>query len=1367
MARSVSIPLRDSLEDAENLKRIRRFSVEVWNVTQNWTATSSRSSVVLDRLVNNKLRIIYGKYDSEQQLSGAEGTETVLLDHDTKLRLTAEIVRDAEQLCDLVKELGRVVTKLQTAQTRVESWIKLWQNPGPTTNHILQTLTEVIPDLIRMYERELNVRQACLADISEYEHRDVFAAAALSFKYEPFIDDNVLSRLFALEIIEISFDALPEGDEVLEILRAEKASLHFWIDLGLEYYRCGRVDDFVRLLEVSGSEASLDYPEVENDQMRALDILAAYYVRLGHKERTSKERKRDLFSKATLLYTTADRIKMYDMPHLTGRAYFCLVEARASKVDSADQQFNFVLKQDPYDIPAMMGKAIIAFSKQDYKTALYFLKRALRQKPSGPADMRVGIGYCLARLGITDKARVAFERALELQSDNVCALSALAILDYNTHTVEGAQSAVLCLGQAYSLEPENPVVLVHLANHFFFKGEMAKVERLAWHAMNMTESDEIKAEACYILARYFHYSRDYEKAFKYYYQATTLNHPTFVLPQYGLGQLYIMRGEFNQLYMLIQIPEISCCSPLYYTVHQERQEKAREMLTKVLEAMPNDVEVLIDLAQLLEGVDPQKSLTLYETACELIKPCEDGQMDAPAAILNNIGALHMTMENYERAKEYFEAAEAKLQEDLEGDLCDSKLSSYVITMRYNLARCLEHLCLFEDAEVLYKAILREQENYTDCYLRLGCLARDRGQIYESSVWFKEAMSVDQNNADSWVLIGNLHMSKHEWGPGQKKFEQVLNKMDKEDAYSWVSLGNVWMEMLFNLGRKKIDDLPAQEAKYMDRALQMFGKALKIEPKNIWAANGIGCVLASKAMWQDARDIFAQVREATSEFEDVWMNIAHVYIELGQYVPALQMYSNAIKKFDKEQDHQYSNAIKKFDKEQDHQCLLYLARAFYKAGKLTESLQTLEKAMFESPDNVLIKFNYAFVLKLMATEVLQEVKSTAAQVRGAMDDLKTAERCEFSYISSDYCDGCDFHGLFIKVFSYISNNRDETLSGSRYVSRTHAGEEARACDDLLKQAQTYLVRAQQRDEEDERQRQKQLAEREALRQKLAQEIEEREKELREKQASMASMRNEYVQMTKNLLRIPELVEEKKGGRGGGGGRRRKGEVGDEFVNDSSDMGSWHGEEGGGDGERRRKDKSSKKAARKRREKRAAEANSGSEGEESAQERRRRKREAAERKSAAKLSQKQSAKIKSKAFLSSEEDSSDGAPVRVPEDVGDESPRPPRITDSDDSDDSGRHRRKKVLVTKSNDGLALFLIKGYRGIPSKFAHETVMDSDDEQSDSGSGGGPLIGAGSDSDDAPAPQRSPADSDAGSGGSDSAPRKKKKQIQSSDESD
>ena len=29
------------------------------------------------------------------------------------------------------------------------------------------------------------------------------------------------------------------------------------------------------------------------------------------------------------------------------------------------------------------------------------------------------------------------------------------------------------------------------------------------------------------------------------------------------------------------------------------------------------------------------------------------------------------------------------------------------------------------------------------YLRLGCMARERGQIYEASDWFKEALQINQ------------------------------------------------------------------------------------------------------------------------------------------------------------------------------------------------------------------------------------------------------------------------------------------------------------------------------------------------------------------------------------------------------------------------------------------------------------------------------------------------------------------------------------------------------------------------------------------------------------------------------------------------
>ena len=39
------------------------------------------------------------------------------------------------------------------------------------------------------------------------------------------------------EVIEIPFDDLPEGEEVLGILTQESAPLNLWVTLAVEYYR--------------------------------------------------------------------------------------------------------------------------------------------------------------------------------------------------------------------------------------------------------------------------------------------------------------------------------------------------------------------------------------------------------------------------------------------------------------------------------------------------------------------------------------------------------------------------------------------------------------------------------------------------------------------------------------------------------------------------------------------------------------------------------------------------------------------------------------------------------------------------------------------------------------------------------------------------------------------------------------------------------------------------------------------------------------------------------------------------------------------------------------------------------------------------
>lgn len=98
--------------------------------------------------------------------------------------------------------------------------------------------------------------------------------------------------------------------------------------------------------------------------------------------------------------------------------------------------------------------------------------------------------------------------------------------------VDSIKIGVQLLSRAYALDNSNPMVLNHLANHFFFKKvrnacycmlpcvvsqpqcyllmmllllqEYDKVQHLALHAFHGTEVEAMQAESCYQMARAFH-----------------------------------------------------------------------------------------------------------------------------------------------------------------------------------------------------------------------------------------------------------------------------------------------------------------------------------------------------------------------------------------------------------------------------------------------------------------------------------------------------------------------------------------------------------------------------------------------------------------------------------------------------------------------------------------------------------------------------------------------------------------------------------------------------------------------------------------------------------------------------------------------
>lgn len=82
------------------------------------------------------------------------------------------------------------------------------------------------------------------------------------------------------------------------------------------------------------------------------------------------------------------------------------------------------------------------------------------------------------------------------------------------------------------------------------------------------------------------------------------------------------------------------------------------------------------------------------------------------------------------------------------------------------------------------------------------------------------------------------------------------------------------------------------------AVNFYAQALKRDPKNSYAANGLAIVLAENNHIDQAKDIFTQVREASPDNSSAWINLAHVFVELKQYNHAITMVNNNKYKYKK-------------------------------------------------------------------------------------------------------------------------------------------------------------------------------------------------------------------------------------------------------------------------------------------------------------------------------------------------------------------------------------------------------------------------------------------------------------------------------------
>ncbi|OJJ48800.1 hypothetical protein ASPZODRAFT_149798 [Penicilliopsis zonata CBS 506.65] len=696
------------------------------------------------------------------------------------------------------------------------------------------------------------------------------------------------------------------------------------------------------------------------------------------------------------------------------------------------------------NIMAILGRARALYLLGRYAEALEGYQRALMKMPGlTDPDPRIGIGCCYWQLGFKDQAKIAWERALALNPESKVANILLAIYylyDSSRHaTTDPAFGSLYKVAmtqytqKAFKIDKEYPMTCALFGGYFLLRKSYSTVESLARKAIEQTDVMSIASDGWYLLARKAHYENDSARAAEFYNrsdQARGGSDQGYLPAKFGSVQMQIANKDYDgakfKLEKIIQQTKNSECMMLLGALIAEEifaaqasgnkedrsadAKKAVHLLESVRsywkeekKAISPDESVLVYLSRLYEIVAPEKSmqcLTQLEKM-QLAQVPEDERPEGlkegeelaaalrehlPPQLLNNIGCFLYQAEKVEQAKTMFQTALNACTKSQEKEQ-ENDTDALITTISYNLGRTYEAADLPEEAKKSYESLLARHKDYTDANARLTYIAlrqspTDEGPKKMAKLYETDSMNLEVRALFGWYLskskkrVSNL-AEDHE----QRHYKHTLQYYDKHDRYALTGMGNVHLLTARDM-RRDTDQDKEKRRKMYERAVEFFDKALQLDPRNAYAAQGIAIALVDdKKDYSTAVHIFSKVRDTLKD-ASVYLNLGHVYAELRQYSRSIEHYEAALAK----------------DRARDTQILACLGRVWLSKGKHEQSLAAMKTALdyakrarAVAPEQVHLDFNVAFVetqIALLAYS-LPETQKTAQDVEEAIEGHEEA------------------------------------------------------------------------------------------------------------------------------------------------------------------------------------------------------------------------------------------------------------------------------------------------------------------------------------------------------------------------------------------
>jgi RNA polymerase-associated protein CTR9 len=335
-----------------------------------------------------------------------------------------------------------------------------------------------------------------------------------------------------------------------------------------------------------------------------------------------------------------------------------------------------------------------------------------------------------------------------------------------------------------------------------------------------------------------------------------------------------------------------------------------------------------------------------------------GATPVPARLLNNAGVLRLRAGVPTAALALFTEA---LGSAAAGS-GDTDIGPYSqVTMGFNLARAREATGDLKAAEADYKGLLDQFPEYTDCHLRLACMARARGDDAGALQWARKTAEAGGHPSDALAVAVDVHLRAGRW-PEAKETLAELASAAKQDAYARLAEAN--LQLYTAPVERGTHDAADSAARHLSHALELYRRVFERDGGNVFAVNGIGCALAEAGHLKEAHRAFLAAQEAATsdgrvELSDAAINLGCLYLLDKQYDRATQV---------------FESALRRVSEGRAAHLLLLLARAHYDANRLDGAVKALKRAMHVDPGNKKLQFNLALTLQEHASRLLGKRRS---------------------------------------------------------------------------------------------------------------------------------------------------------------------------------------------------------------------------------------------------------------------------------------------------------------------------------------------------------------------------------------------------------